>query len=171
MFSLDQCLVTNVKTGDVVLRGNRHKNVCEVCVLLILQNHLTCLSVLDDDIMLWHMRLGHASLALLNKLMYKDLIVRLPSIKFNDDKVCDACAIGKQVRTSFKSKNCVSTSRPLELLHVDLCGPMRVPSRGGKRYMLVIVDDYSRFTWTLFLTSKDKPFENFLMFLKKKTKK
>jgi len=96
--------------------------------------------------MLWHKRLGYASLSLLNKLVSKDLVIGLPSIKFNDDKVCDACVRGKQVRNSLKLKNCVSTTRPLELLHVDLCGPMRVTSRGGKRYVLVIVDDYSRFT-------------------------
>ena len=93
--------------------------------------------------MLWHKRLGHASLSLLSKLVSKDLVVGLPSIKYNDDKVCDVCARGKQVRTSFKIKNCVSTSRPFELLHVDLCGPIRITSRGGKRYVLVIVDDYS----------------------------
>jgi len=67
----------------------------------------------------------------------------------------------------FKSKNCVSTSWPLELLHVDLCGPMRITSRGGKTYVFVIVDNYSRFTWTLFLTSKDESFEKFLVLLKK----
>ena len=61
--------------------------------------------------------------------------------------------------------------RALELLHVNLCGPMKVPSRGGKRYVLVIVDDYSRFTWTLFSTSKDEAFENSLVFLKKTEKK
>ena len=53
---------------------------------------------------------------------------------------------GKQVRKSFKLKKCVSTTHPLELLHVDLCGPMKITSRGGKRYVLVIVNDYSRFT-------------------------
>ena len=53
---------------------------------------------------------------------------------------------GKQVKNSFKSKNCVSTTQPLKMLHIDLCGPMRIMSRGGKRYVCVIVDDYSRFT-------------------------
>jgi len=106
----------------------------------------------------------------LNKLVSKDLVVGLPSIKYSDDKVFDACARGKQVRTSFKLKNCVSTSRPLELLHADLCGPMRITSRGGKRYMLVIVDNYSRFTWTLFLASKDESFDKFPVFLKKAEK-
>ena len=131
--------------------------MCMQCVFFHFpQNHLTCLSALDDDVMLWHERLGHASLSLLNKLISKDLAVRLPSIKYNDDKVCDACARGKQVRTSFKSKKCVSTIGPLKLLHVDLCGPMKITGRGGKRDVFVIVDDYSRFTWTLFLASKDE---------------
>jgi len=102
----------------------------------------------------------------LNKLVSKDLVVRLPSIKYIDDKVCDTWARGKQVRTSFKLKNCVSTSRPLELLHVDLCGPMRITSRGEKRYVLVIVDAYSHFTRTLFLALKDESFDKFLVFLK-----
>ena len=85
--------------------------------------------------------------------------------------VCDACARGEQVRTSFKLKNCISTTRPLEMLHVDLSGPMRITSRGGKRYVLVIVDDYSRFIWTLFLASKDETFEKFLTFLKRTKKR
>ena len=51
------------------------------------QNHLTCLSVVDDDVMLWHKRVGHFSLSLLNKLLSKDLIVGLPSIKNNNDNV------------------------------------------------------------------------------------
>ena len=132
---------------------------------------MACLNVLDDDVILWHKRLGHASLSLLNKLVSKGLVVGLPSIKYNDDKVCDACAKGKQTRIAFKSKKYVSTSRPLELLHVDLCGPMRITSRGGKRYVFVIVDDYSRFTWTLFLASKDESFEAFVIFLKKTEKR
>ena len=150
-----------------MLKGKRHKNVYKVCISTLLQNNLTCLSAVNDDIMLCHKRLGHASLTLLNKLVSKGLVVGLPSIKFNDDNVCEACAKGKQVRLSFKSKRCVSTTRPLELLHIDLCGPMRIASRGGKRYVLVIVDDYSRFTWTLFWRPKMKPLRSLLPFLKR----
>jgi len=117
--------------------------VYKACVLSLPHNHVTCLSALEDDVMLWHKRLGHASLSLLNKLASKELVVRLPSIKYNDDKVCDACAKGKQVRTTFKPKKYVSTSRSLELLHVDLSGPMRITSRGGKKYVFVMVDDCS----------------------------
>jgi len=141
--------------------------VYKACVLSLPQNHLTCFSVLGDDVMLWHKKLGHISLSFLNKLISTDLVVGLPFIKFNDDKVCYACASGKQVRTSFKSKNYIRTSRPFELLYVGLCRLIRIISRGGKRYMFVIVDDYSRFTWTLFLASKDESFEKFLVLLKK----
>jgi len=158
VFSLTRYLVVNMNIGDVVLREKRHKNVYKVCISSLSQNNLTCLSALNDDIMLWQKRLGHSSLSLLIKLISKDLVVGLPSIKYNDDKVSDACAKGKQVKNSFKSKKCVSTTRPLKLLHIDLCGPMRIISRGGKRYVCIIVDDYSRFTWTLFLGSKDEPF-------------
>ena len=98
------------KSGDVVLSGKRYNNVYKACVFSLPHNHVTCLSALEDDAMLWHKRLGHASLSLLNKLISKDLIVGLPSIKYNDDKVCDACAKGKRVKTSFKSKKYVSTS-------------------------------------------------------------
>jgi len=104
-------------------------------------------------------------LSLLNKLVLKDLVVGLPTIKYTDGKVCDACAKGKQVKNSFKSKRCVSTIRPLELLHIDLCGPMSMMSRRGKRYVCITMDDYSRFTWTLFLASKDETFEKFVAFI------
>ena len=73
---------------------------------------------------------------------------------------------GKQVRSSLKAKNDVTSKAPLELLHMDLCGPMRVQSPGGARYMFVIVDDYSRFTWTIFLRSKDEGKRNHAQLLR-----
>ena len=85
-----------------MLRGKRHKNVYNVCISSLSQNNLTYLSALNDDITLWHKRLGHVSLSLLNKLVSKDLVVGLPSIKYNDGKVCDACAKGKQVKNSLQ---------------------------------------------------------------------
>ena len=64
-------------------------------ILSLFQNHLTCLSALSNDVMIWHKRLGRASLSLLNKLISKDLVIGLSSINYNDDKVCDACGRGK----------------------------------------------------------------------------
>ena len=96
--------------------------------------------------------------------MSKDLVLGLPKIKFENDKLCDACQKGKQTRVSFKPKNIVSTSKPLELLHLDLFGPSRTRSLGGNYYGLVIVDDFSKFTCTLFLSSKDDTFDTFSKF-------
>jgi len=67
VFSPNRCLVVNMNTRDVLLRGKRHKNVYKVCISSLLQNKLTYLNALNDEIMLWHKRLGHASLFLLNK--------------------------------------------------------------------------------------------------------
>ena len=146
-------------TEDIVLRETDTKT-CIMCVFLPFPKYFkTCLSALDDDAILWHKRLGHASLSLLNKLVSKDLVVGLPTIKYNDGKVCDACAKGKQVKKSFKSKSCVSTSRPLEMLHIDLCGPMRILSRGGKRYVCVLGPR----SWLL----KMKLLKNLLLFSKR----
>ncbi|GJT57080.1 retrovirus-related pol polyprotein from transposon TNT 1-94 [Tanacetum coccineum] len=72
----------------------------------------------------------------------KELVRNLPKLKF-DQHFCDACKIGKQAHASHKAKNIVSTTRCLELLHMDLFGPSVVRSYGGNRYTLVIVDDYS----------------------------
>jgi len=68
---------------------------------------------------------------------------------------------GKQVKNSFKIKNVVSSLKPLELLHMDLFGPSRTMCLGGNYYALVIVDDFSRYTWTLFLESKSDAFSAF----------
>jgi len=97
----------------------------------------------------------------LNKLISKELVVGLPKLKFEKDHICEACQKGKQIEHSFKLKNIVSTSKPLELLHIYLFGPSRTPSLGGNYYALVIVDDYSRFTWTLLSEAKSDVFSAF----------
>ena len=111
---------------------------------------------MSEDSWLWHRHLTHVNFDLLNKIVTKDLVIGLPKMNFLKDHLSDACQKGKQTRVSFKSKNVVSTSRPLELLHMDLFGPSRTTRIGGNYYGLVIVDDYSRFYWTFFLCSKDE---------------
>ena len=120
-----------------------------------------CLSTISADTRLWHKRLGHASLHLLSKLHKMELVRGLPKVDVDDMSSCDARSRGKMTRSSFPSKKEVSTTRPLELIHMDLCGPMRVQSYGGNKYIFVLIDDYSRYTWTIFLRSKDQVFESF----------
>ncbi|GJZ12279.1 zf-CCHC domain-containing protein [Tanacetum coccineum] len=122
-----------------------------------------CLATIDENSTLWHRRLGHANMRLIQSLASKELVRNLPKLKF-DQHFCDACKIGKQAHASHKAKNIVSTTRCLELLHMDLFGPSAVRSYGGNRYTLVIVDDYSRYTWTRFLKDKTEAFDQFEIF-------
>ncbi|GKD68310.1 retrovirus-related pol polyprotein from transposon TNT 1-94 [Tanacetum coccineum] len=93
-------------------------------------------------------------------------VSRIPKLKFEKDHLCSACAMGKSKKQSHKPKSEDTNKERLYLLHMDLCGPMRVASVNGKKYILVIVDDYSRFTWVEFLASKDEAPDFIIKFLK-----
>jgi len=97
----------------------------------------------------------------LDRFVSKNQVDVLPTLKYEKDRICEACQKGIQTKNVFKSKNFVSTTRPLEILHMDLFGPSRTMTLGGNYYELVIVDYFSRFTWTLFLVSKDHAFTAF----------
>ncbi|GJU41815.1 retrovirus-related pol polyprotein from transposon TNT 1-94 [Tanacetum coccineum] len=125
-----------------------------------------CLTSIDDTSTLWHRRLGHANMRLIQSLSSKELVRNLPKLNF-EKHFCDACNLGKQLHESHKAKNMVSTSKCLELLHMDLFGPSAVQSYGGNFYTLVIVDDYSRYTWTRFLKHKNEAFDHFEILSKK----
>nr|GEX99403.1 hypothetical protein [Tanacetum cinerariifolium] len=115
---------------------------------------------------LWHCHLSHLNFDTINLLSKNDIVVGLPKLKFVKDYLCSSCELGKAKRNSFHTKLIPSSKRWLQLLHMDLCGPIRVPNINGKRYVLVIVDDYSRYTWTHFLRSKDKIPEVLIDFLR-----
>ena len=95
-------------------------------------------------VMTW--KFGHVSFSVLNRLVQFDLVVGLSKIKFTQHEIYDACARGKQTRSSFKLKHIVSTSKSFDLVHMNLFGPTRILSLNGKRFGLVMVDDYSRFS-------------------------
>ncbi|GKB14936.1 retrovirus-related pol polyprotein from transposon TNT 1-94 [Tanacetum coccineum] len=96
----------------------------------------------------------------------KDLVRGLPRLKFEKDHLCSACQLGKSKKHTHKPKTENTNLEVLNTLHMDLCGPMRVQTINGKKYILVIVDDYSRFTWVKFLRSKDETPEVVIKFLK-----
>ncbi|GJY37793.1 retrovirus-related pol polyprotein from transposon TNT 1-94 [Tanacetum coccineum] len=100
---------------------------------------------------LWHRRLSHLNFDTINLLSKNNIVTGLLKLKFVKDHLCSSCELGKAKRKSFHTKTTPSSKRRLQLLHMDLCGPMRVESINGKKYVLVIVDDYSRYTWSHFL--------------------
>jgi transposase InsO family protein len=89
------------------------------------------------------------------------LLRGLPLLKFESDLVCAPCRHGKMIAACHSSVNTVMTEHPGQLLHMDTVGPSQVHSIRGKCYVLVIVDDYSRYSWVFFLESKDEVFEHF----------
>ena len=116
---------------------------------------------------MWHQRLGHASHKQLEKISKCDAVVGLPKFKKIDKCICGPCQIGKQIRSKHLYVASVQTSRPLELLHIDLMGPARVQSLGGKKYILVVVDDFTRYTWVVLLKDKVEAPEKMIHLCKK----
>ncbi|GJU79290.1 retrovirus-related pol polyprotein from transposon TNT 1-94 [Tanacetum coccineum] len=115
---------------------------------------------------LWHRRLSHLNFDYINFLAKQGLVRGLPKLKYQKDHLCSTCALGKSKKHSHKPKAEDSIQEKLYLLHMDLCGPMRVQSINRRKYILVIVDDFSRFTWVKFLCSKDEVLEFVIKFLK-----
>ncbi|GJZ33883.1 retrovirus-related pol polyprotein from transposon TNT 1-94 [Tanacetum coccineum] len=115
---------------------------------------------------LWHQHLNHLNFGTINDLARKDLVRGLPRLKFEKDHLCSACQLGKSKKHTHKPKTENTNLEVLNTLHMDLCGPMQVQTINGKKYILVIIDDYSRFTWVKFLRSKDETLEVVIKFLK-----
>ena len=116
----------------------------------------TCLIAKTTMGWLWHRRLAHVGMRNLHKLLKGGHVVGLKDVAFEKDRICSACQAGKQVGVPHPAKTTMTTSRPLEMLHMDLFGPVSYISIGGNKYGLVIVDDFSRFTWVFFLHDKSE---------------
>jgi hypothetical protein len=116
---------------------------------------------------LWHRRLAHVGMKNLHKLLKGEHILILTNVYFEKDRICSECQVGKQVGVQHPHKNIMMTERPLELLHMDLFGPIAYISISGSKYCLVIVDDYSRFTWVFFLQEKSQTQETLKKFLRR----
>ncbi|XP_019234452.1 PREDICTED: uncharacterized protein LOC109214933 [Nicotiana attenuata] len=117
-------------SSKTILLGKRYGNVYILDGIESLDSHI-CLASISDDPWLWHMKLGHASMHLIEKLSKHDLVIGLPKLYFFRNHVFDACQIGKQTRNSFKNKDIVSATKPLQLFHMDLFGPTRTASIGA----------------------------------------
>jgi hypothetical protein len=126
----------------------------------------TCLVAKTNMGWLWHHQLAHIGMMNLHKLLKGEHILGLTNVHFEKDRICSACQAGKQVGVHHPHKNIMTTDRPLELLHMDLFGLIAYISIGRSKYCLVIVDDYSRFTWVFFLQEKSQTQETSKGFLR-----
>ncbi|GJR28638.1 MAK10-like protein [Tanacetum coccineum] len=156
-FRSNTCYVRNLE-GDDLLTDSRDLNLYTIFISELAASSPVCLMSKATSIKtwLWHQRLSHLNFGTINQLTSKYLVDELPKFKYDKDHLCSAYEQGKIKKASFPSKLVPSTESKLELLHMDLCGPVRVESINGKKYILVIVDDYSRYTWVYFLRTKDE---------------
>nr|GEV35421.1 putative ribonuclease H-like domain-containing protein [Tanacetum cinerariifolium] len=164
LFTDTKCLVLSPEfklpnESQVLLRVPKENNMYNVNLKNIVPSgDLTCLfaKATIDESNLWHRRLGHIIFKTMNKLVKGNLVRGLPIKVFENDNTCVACKKEKQHRASCKTKPVSSVDQPLCKLHIDLFGPTFVKSLNKKSYCLVVIDDYSRFTWVFFLTTKDE---------------
>nr|GEU97440.1 retrovirus-related Pol polyprotein from transposon TNT 1-94 [Tanacetum cinerariifolium] len=162
------CFVRN-EDGVDLLTGDPSSNLYNIALNEVASNSSTCLlaKASSSQSWLWHQRLSHLNFATINNLVKNNLIQGLPKMKFEKDHLCSACEQEKIHQKHHKSKTAFASNKPLYLLHMDLCGSMRIKSINRKRYVLVVVDDYSRYTWVFFLHSKDEASEVIISFIKK----
>jgi transposase InsO family protein len=167
------CLFTDV--GVTVFRRSddsiTFKGVLEGLLYLVGFNESTaelntCLIAMTNMGWLWHRRLAHVGIKNRHKLLKGEHILGLTNVYFEKDRVCSTCQAGKQVGSHHPHKNIMTTDRPLELLLKDLFDPIAYISIGGSKFYLVIVDDYSRFTWVFFLQEKSQTQETLKRFLR-----
>ncbi|GJS07825.1 putative ribonuclease H-like domain-containing protein [Tanacetum coccineum] len=173
LFTDTECLILSpsfklLDESQVVLRAPRQNDVYSLDLKNIVPSGgITCLyaNATSDESKLWHRRLGHVNFKNINKLVKGHLVRGLPSKVFVNDHTCVACKKGKQHKASCKAKLERTIRKPLELLHMDLFGPVSVESINKKKYCLVVTDDFSRFSWVFFLATKDETNEILYKFI------
>nr|GEV59602.1 retrovirus-related Pol polyprotein from transposon TNT 1-94 [Tanacetum cinerariifolium] len=166
-FRQHTCFIYNLDGVDL-LTGSRGNNLYTLSLQDMMASSPICLlsKASKTKSWHWHRHLSHLNFGAINHLARQGLVRGLPKLKFEKDHLCSACAMSKSKKKSHKPKSKDTNQEKLYLLHMDICGPMRVESINGKKYILVIVDDYSRFTWVKLLRSKDEARDFIFKFLK-----
>ncbi|GJR30932.1 putative ribonuclease H-like domain-containing protein [Tanacetum coccineum] len=167
LFTDTDCLVLSEKfqlpdASQVVLRIPRKHDLYTFHISdLQPEQKVTCLvakASLDESTR-WHRRMAHVNFKTINKLAKEGLVDGLPLKVFTNEHNCVACNKGKQHKASYKHISAVRLiTETLQLLHMDLFGPTNIRSIDQKYYSLVVTDDFSRFSWTFFLGTKDETF-------------
>ena len=114
----------------------------------------------DQEGWLWHHCLCHQNFCAMNELRRGELVRGLPNISFSD-RVCRNCVAGKHSPRKFPSSSAYRATRRLELIHGDICGPIKPSTIEGRRYFLLLVDDFTRIMWVFFLKEKSEAFQHF----------
>jgi len=158
----DSYLTLHDKSGNLIVRANRAKNRLYKVIMEIDESICFQLESQSDSRKL-HARLGHIGFNVMKVMMSKDLVSGLPKIKL-EKETCSSCLLGKQARAPFPKATSYRASKLLELVHGDLCGPISPSTAGKKRYVFVLIDDHSRYMWSILLIEKGEAFDKFRRF-------
>lgn len=152
------------RLGGLLIETSRSRNRLYKVALEI--ENFKCLQLTSStESTKWHAWLGHISVETMKMMISKELVFGIPSIEV-ERETCVSCLLGKQTRQSFPQSTSYRATQVLELIHGDLCGPITPSTPSHKRYVFVIVDDYSRYMWTVLLKEKSEAFEKFKAFKK-----
>jgi hypothetical protein len=157
-FSIKECNIFD-SSGKWLMGRERTADNCYGLPGFTSDPQIFCNKETIDDSKLWHQRLGHLNFTDLLKTASKDIVRDLPKMEKTGKGICGPCQLGKQTRAAHKKTSGILTSINLELLHMDLMGPTRTASLGGRKYILVVVDDFSRYTWVIPLQKKSDAFD------------
>uniref|UniRef100_A0A2N9FH80 Integrase catalytic domain-containing protein n=1 Tax=Fagus sylvatica TaxID=28930 RepID=A0A2N9FH80_FAGSY len=151
------CRVYHPKKG-LIMQTAMSANRMFILLARILPKAPTCFqTILEDNTHLWHCRYGHLSFKGLRTLQYKQMVRGLPQLKA-PSKICTDCMVGKQHRDAIPKRSLWRASQRLQLVHADICGPIKPVSNSKKRYFISFIDDYSRKVWIYFLAEKSEAF-------------
>nr|GEW34658.1 retrovirus-related Pol polyprotein from transposon TNT 1-94 [Tanacetum cinerariifolium] len=166
-FRKHSCYVCDMD-GIELIKGSCGSNLYTISVEDMMKSSPICLlsKASMTKLWLWHHCLNHLNFGTINDLKRNDLVRGLPRLKFEKDNLCSACQLRKRKKHTHLPKAENTNLEVLNKLHMDLCGIMRVQTISGKKYILVVIDDYMRFTWVKFLRSKDETPEVVIKFLK-----
>ena len=142
LFSKGKCFVMD-EFGKKLISGVR---TLDNCYGLVPDADIVCNSIRLPNEDLWHQHIGHASYKHLSIVSKHESVLGIPKLNRVSNVVCGLCQLGKQTKAKHPATQTLATSRPLKLLYLDLMGPTRTKSLGGKRYIMVMVDDFTKYT-------------------------
>ncbi|CAL2271954.1 unnamed protein product [Prunus armeniaca] len=147
---------------NLVARVQMTNNRC-FPLTMMLANQLALKASVTRYLQIWHKRLGHLNDRSIKLLEDQEIVHGLPHLE-KTYVVCEGCILGKQHRDSFPSESTWRAKFPLELVHIDICGPMKTESISGNRYFLLFTDNCTIITWVYFIRNKSNAFECFKKF-------
>ena len=157
-------LILYDRDGNILVKASRSKNRLYKVTMEVDNTKCLQLTKLGDSAV-WHVRLGHVAFETIKSIMSKEMVTGIPNIAI-DKEPCSSCLLGKQVRQSFPKATTYCADHALELIRGDLCGPISPSTAASNMYIFVLIDDHTRYMWSILLREKSEAFEKFKKFKK-----